>query len=111
MNDPNGYAERLQRVVDYLAEHLDATLDLDTLARVACFSPYHFHRIYRALVGETVSDTVRRLRLRRAAIDSLDRDLSIERAAGRAGYTRRARFAPSTAGLPPVIISSTELYG
>jgi transcriptional regulator GlxA family with amidase domain len=63
MNHPNGYAERVQRVVDYLAEHLDETLDLEVLARVACFSPYHFHRIYRALLGETVSDTLRRLRL------------------------------------------------
>jgi hypothetical protein len=30
MNDPNGYAERVQRVVDYLAGHLDEALDLET---------------------------------------------------------------------------------
>jgi AraC family transcriptional regulator len=92
MNGPNGYAERVQRVVDYLAEHLDEILDLEALARVACFSPYHFHRIYHALLGETVNDTVRRLRLHRAAIDLLDRELSIERAACRAGYTSQAAF-------------------
>jgi AraC family transcriptional regulator len=92
MNDPNGYADRVQRVVDYLAEHLDKELDLEALARVACFSPYHFHRIYRALLGETVSDTVRRLRLHRAAIDLLDRELSIERTASRAGYASQAAF-------------------
>jgi AraC family transcriptional regulator len=92
MNDPNGYAERVQRVVHYLAEHLDEALDLEALARVACFSPYHFHRIYRALLDETVSDTVRRLRLHRAAIDLLDRELSIERTAGRAGYGSQAAF-------------------
>ena len=55
-------------------------------------SPYHFHRIYRALLGETVSDTVRRLRLHRAAIDLVDRDLSIERTAWRAGYASQAAF-------------------
>jgi AraC family transcriptional regulator len=92
MNDPNRYAERVQRVVDFLAAHLDETLDLETLARVAFFSPYHFHRIYRALLGETVHDTVRRLRLQRAAIDLLDRDLSIERTARRAGYASQAAF-------------------
>jgi AraC family transcriptional regulator len=92
MNDPNRYAERVQRVVDYLAEHLDDALDLEALARVAHFSPYHFHRIYRALLGETVHDTVRRLRLHRAAIDLLDRELSIERAARRAGYASQAAF-------------------
>ena len=92
MNDPNRYAERVQRVVDYLAGHLDETLDLEALARVAHFSPYHFHRIYRALLGETVSDTVRRLRLHRAAIDLLDRELSIERTGRRAGYASQAAF-------------------
>jgi AraC family transcriptional regulator len=92
MNDPNGYADRVQRVVDYLDEHLDKELDIEALARVACFSPYHFHRIYRAFLGETVSDTVRRLRLQRAAIDLLDRELSIERTAFRAGYASQAAF-------------------
>jgi AraC family transcriptional regulator len=92
MNDPSNYAERVQRVVDYVAEHLDETLDLDALARVAYFSPYHFHRVYRGLLGETVADTVRRLRLHRAAIDLLGRDLSVERAARRAGYASQAAF-------------------
>jgi len=91
-NDSHGYPARIQRVVDYLAEHLDEALDLETLARVAHFSPYHFHRIYRALLGETVNDTVRRLRLHRSAIDLLDRDLGIDRTARRAGYASQAAF-------------------
>src|SRR3970040_870372 len=91
-NDSHGYPERIQRVVDYLAEHLDEALDLETLARGAHFSPYPFHRIYRALLGETVNDTVRRLRLHRSAIDLLDRDLGIEHTARRAGYASQAAF-------------------
>ncbi len=91
-NSPNGYAERIQRVVDYLAEHLDDSLTLEAIARVAYFSPYHFHRIYRGLRGETVNDTVRRLRLQRSAIDLLDRDLGIDRVATRAGYSSQAAF-------------------
>jgi AraC family transcriptional regulator len=58
----------------------------------ACFSPYHFHRIYRGLLGETVNDTVRRLRLHRAAVDLLDRDLPVDRTARRAGYASQAAF-------------------
>lgn len=91
-NDSHGYPARIQRVVDYLAVHLDEALDLETLARVAHFSPYHFHRIYRGLLGETVNDTVRRLRLHRSAIDLLDRDLGIDRTARRAGYASQAAF-------------------
>jgi AraC family transcriptional regulator len=89
---PSSYSQRIQRVTDYLAEHLDEALDLETLARVAFLSPYHFHRVYRGLLGETVHDTVRRLRLHRAALDLLDRELSIERTARRAGYTSQAAF-------------------
>src|SRR5262245_38159116 len=89
---PNGYSERIQRVIDHVAGHLDDDLDLETLAGVACLSPYHFHRIYRGLLGETVNETVRRLRLHRAAIDLLDRELSVERTARRAGYESQAAF-------------------
>jgi AraC family transcriptional regulator len=92
VSNPTAYAERIRRVTDYLAGHLDDALDLEALARVACFSPYHFHRIYRGILGETVNETVRRLRLNRAAIDLLDRELSIEHAARRAGYGSQAAF-------------------
>jgi AraC family transcriptional regulator len=91
--DPNRYSERVQRVVDYLIGHLDEALDLDKLARVACFSPYHFHRMYRGLLGETVNETVRRLRLQRAALDLLDRELPIQRTARPAGYASQAALA------------------
>ena len=111
MNHPKGYAERVQRVVDYLAEHLDETLDLEALARVACFSPYHFHRVYRGLLGETVGDTVRRMRLHRAAIDLLDRELPIERTAARAGYASQAAFTRAFRteyGAPPARYRGTR---
>src|SRR5688572_29915407 len=92
VGSPSSYSQRIQRVTDYLAEHLDEVLDLETLARVAFLSPYHFHRVYRGLLGETVNDTVRRLRLHRAALDLLDRELSIERTARRAGYDSQSAF-------------------
>lgn len=89
---PGRYVRRIQRVTDYVAAHLDEMLDLETLARVASLSPYHFHRVYRGLLGETVNATVRRLRLQRAALDLLDRKLSIERTARRAGYASQEAF-------------------
>ena len=51
------YARRLQRVIEHIWTRLDAPLDLEALAQVACLSPYHFHRIYRAMIGETVAET------------------------------------------------------
>ena len=61
------YAERLNRVLDYIAAHLDGDLSLENLARVACFSPYHFHRLFKGAFGETVHQHVQRQRLERSA--------------------------------------------
>ena len=61
------YRERILRVRLHIEAHLDESISLEELAAVACFSPYHFHRIFRALVGESVMEHVRRLRLERAA--------------------------------------------
>jgi len=82
----NSYVKRLDRVLDYLAAHLDESLDLNRLAEEACLSPYHFHRIYVAITGESVSDTVRRLRLRRATAHLLTTDMPLPQIAKAAGY-------------------------
>ena len=88
----NDYASRLERVFSWLADHLDDTLDLNTLADVACLSPSHFHRIYHAMQGETVTDTVRRLRLHRAAVELITGELPVQRVARRAGYGSQEAF-------------------
>jgi AraC family transcriptional regulator len=67
MRDQNHYHERVNRVLDYIGEHLTGELSLRKLSRVGCFSPYHFHRIFQALTGETLNSHVRRVRIERAA--------------------------------------------
>lgn len=98
------YADRLERVFRWLADHLDDTLDLTRLAEVACLSPYHFHRVYRAMQGETAADTVRRLRLHRAAVDLITGELPVARVARRAGYGSQEAFTrafKAAYGVPP----------
>ena len=62
------YDRRMHAVVDYIDRHLDQKLDLASLASVASFSPFHFHRLFRALMGEAVGDYVRRRRLESAGV-------------------------------------------
>ncbi len=57
------YWARIHRVMDYVAEHIEDPLHLQTLARVSHFSPFHFHRIFKALTRETLNDYVKRQRL------------------------------------------------
>lgn len=61
------YIGRVNRTIDYVRQNLRGDLHLETLARVASFSPYHFHRVFKSVVGETVNDYVRRLRVQSAA--------------------------------------------
>jgi AraC family transcriptional regulator len=98
------YAKRLARVTAYIYEHLDEDIDLAVLAEVACLSPWHWHRIYHALYGETVAATVRRLRLQRAAADLANTTLGIEEIARRARYEAVPSFSRAfraAYGLPP----------
>jgi len=54
-------------VVEHIDRHLDEPLDLETLAGVAHFSPFHFHRLFSAWMGEALGEYVRRRRLEIAA--------------------------------------------
>jgi AraC family transcriptional regulator len=61
------YTQRIDRVTDYLRENLHRPMKLTELANVACFSEFHFHRIFTALTGETLNNFTNRLRLEKAA--------------------------------------------
>ncbi len=60
------YRARVDRAIDHVMHHLAEPLDLEAVAKVACFSPFHFHRIFRGVTGETLHDFVTRVRLERA---------------------------------------------
>lgn len=61
------YVARINRVIDHIDAHLGDELTLAVLADVACFSRFHFHRIFSAMVGETIADYLKRVRLQAAA--------------------------------------------
>ncbi|MEI6439143.1 MAG: AraC family transcriptional regulator [Alphaproteobacteria bacterium] len=87
------YAKRLQRVVEHIWANLDQPLDLNQLADIACLSPYHFHRVYRAMIGETVAETLSRSRLHRASNALARSDLPIAVIARKASYASTAAFS------------------
>lgn len=58
---------RIHRVHDHIDAHLAEPLDLATLAAVAHASPWHFHRVFQGMTGETLAGCVRRRRLETAA--------------------------------------------
>jgi len=88
------YLGRIHRVTDHIERHLAERLTLEELARVACFSPFHFHRVFTACVGETLFQFILRLRLERAASQlAQDPGKSITAVALDCGFGSPAAFA------------------
>jgi AraC family transcriptional regulator len=66
-NTRREYISRINRVIDYIQQNLDKKLLLAELSGIAAFSPFHFHRVFRGIVGEGLSEYITRLRLQYAA--------------------------------------------
>jgi len=88
------YVGRINRVIDYVRENLAGDLRLESLAQVARFSPFHFHRVFKSIIGETLNDYIRRLRAQRAAGQLIHNPtLSITQIAVGCGYSSPSAFA------------------
>ena len=87
------YYERINQVKQYIREHLDEPLDREVLAGLAGFSLPHFHRLFTAQVGESISAYVRRARLERAARQLLAKEVNVTWLALDAGYETHSAFS------------------
>ncbi|UCF09605.1 MAG: AraC family transcriptional regulator [Candidatus Bipolaricaulota bacterium] len=88
------YTARINRVMDYVRENLSGDLRLETLASVASFSPFHFHRLFKSLVGETVHEYVRRQRCSAAAAKLIyNPKLTITEISTQCGFGSPSSFA------------------
>ena len=89
----NDYVQRINKVVAYINNHLDETLDLKTLANEAALSDFHFHRIFKALKGEAIGGYITRLRLEATARLLRYTALTIEEIAFNIGYETSASLS------------------
>jgi AraC family transcriptional regulator len=87
------YARRINRVIDYLRGNLDRPVKLGELAAVACLSEFHFHRIFRAVSGETLNNFTNRLRLEKAARLLRYTDRKLTDIALNCGFSSSATFS------------------
>lgn len=98
------YGRRIARAIALIAADPARAPGLDELAAAAAFSPFHFHRIYREITGETPAETVARERLSRAAALLARESLPIATVARRCGYGSAAAFTRAfraAYGVPP----------
>jgi AraC family transcriptional regulator len=89
---PAFYQTLIESTVRTIHQSLDRALDLEALACAACLSPFHFHRMFRGLTGETPLEFHRRLRMERAASCLLKTDEAIIHIAFEAGFETHEAF-------------------
>ena len=88
------YLRRVNKAIEFIVTHLDESISLDDVANASHFSPYHFHRIFQGIVGETVNDYVSRKKMEKAVCTLLGKPtLSITDVAGLGGFSSSANFA------------------
>ncbi|MED7949477.1 AraC family transcriptional regulator [Streptomyces sp. BE303] len=85
--------ERLNQAMEYIEEHLDGTVEVAELARIATTSEYHFRRLFSALAGMPLSEYLRRRRLTLAGAEVLSGERTLLDVAVRYGYTSGEAFA------------------
>jgi AraC family transcriptional regulator len=90
------YTERVNRAIDYVVSHLGEPVWLADVSRAAGMSPFHFHRVFQALVGVTVADFVKRQRLDKALfMMSHSRRYSLTQIALACGFPSSSDFSRS----------------
>ncbi len=88
------YLARINRVIDYIEKNLDGDLSLQKLASVANFSRFHFHRIFKSMVNETLNRFIQRVRVEKAASQLISNPRkSITEIALDTGFSGSASFA------------------
>ena len=88
------YIARINRAMDFIQNNLDRPLQLKEVAEAAHFSPFHFHRVFRGAVGETVGGYIQRLRVEKAAsLLITSPKISITAVALDCGFSTSASFA------------------
>lgn len=93
-NTESRYVERINQALQFIDANLHRSIALKDVAEASRFSLYHFHRIFLALMGETVNDYVGRRRLERAAnLLMFKKERSITEIAGATGFSSSANFS------------------
>lgn len=109
----NEYNKSINLTIDFINKHLNDSIDLKTIAKIANVSQYHFHRIFKAYIGETIGTYITRLRLENAAQKLQTTNSTLDEIAKKNGY--QSQYSLSKAfkkhfGVPPTAFKNFQIY-
>ncbi|WP_373296483.1 AraC family transcriptional regulator [Tateyamaria omphalii] len=94
MRTASDHHRRIERVVDVIRNHPEHPFTVKELCKQAAFSEFHFHRVFKAVTGETVAQCIIRLRLEMATSALIyRRRTSITDIALTCGFSSSANFS------------------
>ena len=93
-NQDKDYIKRVNLALSFIDAHLDSNvLSLESVSEIALFSPFHFHRIFKSIVGETLNSYIGRKRLERAAAMLIHKkEFTITEIALHVGFSTNSAF-------------------
>lgn len=86
------YRIRINRVFQYIDENLDSDLSLNAISEIACFSPFHFHRIFKTITGETLNEFITRRRVEKSASDLIHKSDGVTEISLKYGFNTNSSF-------------------
>jgi len=89
------YKKRINVVFQFIDQNLDSDLSLDTVSKIAFFSPFHFHRIFKTITSETLNEFVTRRRIEKSALDILHTKYSISEISHNYGFSDNSAYSKS----------------
>lgn len=88
------HIKRIRKVLNHIDQNLQDDLSLEKLAEIGNYSPFHFHRIFRGIIGETLQEYINRNRMEKSAMMlALKKNTSLEEIYTQFGFKSNANFS------------------
>ncbi|KAA5820416.1 AraC family transcriptional regulator [Algibacter amylolyticus] len=87
------YKNRINRVFEFIDKNLESDLSLNTVSEIAFFSPFHFHRVFKFVTGETLNGYITRRRIEKSASDLLHKNITATEIAHKYGFSDNSSYS------------------
>jgi AraC family transcriptional regulator len=99
------YKKRIVKTIQYIDNHIDADLSLEKVSEISAYSPFHFHRIFKQITGETLQSYIIRKKIEKSALHlALYKHMEIKEIYWNLGFSNHSAFCKTFKkhyGLPP----------
>jgi AraC family transcriptional regulator len=87
------YKNRINRVFEFIDQNLESDLSLNKVSKIAFFSPFHFHRVFKFVTGETLNGYVTRRKIEKSASDLLHKTITATEIAHQYGFSDNSSYS------------------